>query len=300
MTETLCTGELLLKRSHPFQVDRNSLQLRILQRGMTLLKPGGRLVYSTCSLNPAEDESVIAAALHAFPDFHLVDVSEDHLRLKRRKGKSSWKVATKPPGESSMSWHDTYDDYVKSYELGQERQKPGDKLKPLPRSLWPPTPEDVEKLHLDRWYVDCGVGQSEADMYSMRLLPHDQDTGGFFVAVLQKSGNPSAPDESDQPTESSSAQAADVPEPTDESEAVEASEATPLVADEAGTSTVQLTNGKHSRSPSSSTPAAEPEAKRAKEEAAAAPERKPRRDPGFREDPYSYADVNHDEVKSVQ
>ena len=39
------------------------LQLRILTRGLELLVPGGRLVYSTCSLNPVEDEAVVAAAV---------------------------------------------------------------------------------------------------------------------------------------------------------------------------------------------------------------------------------------------
>jgi 16S rRNA C967 or C1407 C5-methylase (RsmB/RsmF family) len=41
------------------------LQLRILKRAMDMLKPGGRLVYSTCSFNPVENEAVIASALKA-------------------------------------------------------------------------------------------------------------------------------------------------------------------------------------------------------------------------------------------
>lgn len=38
-------------------------QLGILLRGLELLAAGGQLVYSTCSLNPIEDEAVVAAAL---------------------------------------------------------------------------------------------------------------------------------------------------------------------------------------------------------------------------------------------
>lgn len=40
-----------------------SLQLRIATRGAEQLAEGGRMVYSTCSLNPIEDEAVIAALL---------------------------------------------------------------------------------------------------------------------------------------------------------------------------------------------------------------------------------------------
>ena len=40
-----------------------SIQLAILQRGLELLEIGGKVVYSTCSLNPLEDEAVVAAAI---------------------------------------------------------------------------------------------------------------------------------------------------------------------------------------------------------------------------------------------
>lgn len=40
-----------------------SLQVRILLRAMKMLKYDGRIVYSTCSLNPVENEAVIAEAL---------------------------------------------------------------------------------------------------------------------------------------------------------------------------------------------------------------------------------------------
>ena len=44
----------------------HALQLAILSRGIELLGYGGRLVYSTCSLNPIEDEAVSFAASFPF------------------------------------------------------------------------------------------------------------------------------------------------------------------------------------------------------------------------------------------
>ena len=40
-----------------------SLQARLLDNAALLLKPGGRLVYSTCSLEPEEGETQVAALL---------------------------------------------------------------------------------------------------------------------------------------------------------------------------------------------------------------------------------------------
>ena len=51
-----------------------ALQREILDRAARLVKPGGRLVYVTCSLLRQEDEEQVTNFLHAHPDFFLVPI----------------------------------------------------------------------------------------------------------------------------------------------------------------------------------------------------------------------------------
>ncbi|RWM18906.1 MAG: RsmB/NOP family class I SAM-dependent RNA methyltransferase [Mesorhizobium sp.] len=53
-----------------------SLQARILASAARLVKPGGRLVYATCSMLPEENEDQVAAFLAAYPAFRAVPLSE--------------------------------------------------------------------------------------------------------------------------------------------------------------------------------------------------------------------------------
>jgi 16S rRNA (cytosine967-C5)-methyltransferase len=57
-------------------------QLAILQSAARMVKPGGRLVYATCSLLNAENEGVAEAFMQASPDFEKLDAAELLAQLK--------------------------------------------------------------------------------------------------------------------------------------------------------------------------------------------------------------------------
>jgi tRNA and rRNA cytosine-C5-methylases len=57
-------------------------QTAILDSAARLLKPGGRLVYATCSILPQENEAIAEAFSAAHPDFEMLDAGELLEQLK--------------------------------------------------------------------------------------------------------------------------------------------------------------------------------------------------------------------------
>ncbi|KAK4103491.1 S-adenosyl-L-methionine-dependent methyltransferase [Parathielavia hyrcaniae] len=141
-------------------------QVRILVRALQMLKPGGRVVYSTCSMNPVENESVVAAAIERCggPEkIEIVDCSDRLPLLKRKPGLRKWQIMDKSARQWS-SWEEV-EEYTKSTEDGIA---PGR----LVETMFPrPATSDCADLPLER----C-----------MRVYAHQQDTGGFFITALHK------------------------------------------------------------------------------------------------------------------
>ena len=185
-----CTGDGTT-RKHPevfarwevaLALRQHPLQLQIALRGAALLDVGGRMVYSTCSLNPIENEAVVAELLRRCGGaLQLLDGAHD--------------VATALAGgcAAGMTQWPVLDfglNRVESYAELQHRAharpattaagSAGDRRgagafagerRLYMRSMWPPSAAEAHRLQLQR----CA-----------RLLPHVSDSGGFFVALLTK------------------------------------------------------------------------------------------------------------------
>uniref|UniRef100_A0AAF5D209 tRNA (cytosine(34)-C(5))-methyltransferase n=1 Tax=Strongyloides stercoralis TaxID=6248 RepID=A0AAF5D209_STRER len=163
LCDVICSGDGTFRKNlgmwkdwSPLKaISLHKLQVSIARRGLELLKEGGLMVYSTCSLNPIEDEAVLAYLLQMFDgSVELVDVSDKLVGLKRSPGVNTWKVFDRDMNEYSK--YEDVPDFLKTA------------IKP---SYFPPPEEVCKNLHLNR---------------SFRVFPHQQNTGGFFIAVLKK------------------------------------------------------------------------------------------------------------------
>ncbi|MFO1414424.1 MAG: RsmB/NOP family class I SAM-dependent RNA methyltransferase [Burkholderiales bacterium] len=90
LVDAPCTGFGTLRRNPDLKwrqpesavAELNAKQAAILASAATLVKPGGRLVYATCSVLPDENEAIVAAFLAAHPEYAPGDAAAELARAK--------------------------------------------------------------------------------------------------------------------------------------------------------------------------------------------------------------------------
>lgn len=213
------------------------LQLEIAMRGISLLKVGGRMVYSTCSMNPVENEAVVAEILRrSGGSVELVDVSLELPELIRRPGLKTWKVKDKGlwlasykdvpiyrrsvilpsmfPNQSCrenpMSCDDAHEDVEvlvsdtgkenitnqsmrdQDYKSKEHETHCGNSQNTKVQTDTGVTADKLEEVSSESPAVEELDGDSKVEVsgfpleFCMRILPYDQNSGAFFIAVLQK------------------------------------------------------------------------------------------------------------------
>ena len=140
------------------------LQVSIAVRGAKLLTPGGKLVYSTCSIDPCENEAVIAEILRQCPWLELIEIDEKLVdSLVLNPGLNEWNIL---------------DQEGERCEIKNELPKlPNLKLQHL---CYRDRKKIAEELDDE---LETKISQN---LNLCRRLNHqDNNTGGFFVAILR-------------------------------------------------------------------------------------------------------------------
>ncbi len=83
LVDAPCSGLGILRRKPEIKYARtpedlvslSALQQKILETSAKYVKPGGEIVYSTCTINPGENEKVVESFLENNKDFELIDLN---------------------------------------------------------------------------------------------------------------------------------------------------------------------------------------------------------------------------------
>ncbi|WP_248924924.1 RsmB/NOP family class I SAM-dependent RNA methyltransferase [Paenibacillus hamazuiensis] len=95
LVDAPCSGEGMFRKEEdmakewePDDVRRYaSMQRELIAQAASMLKPGGRLVYSTCTFSPEENEAIIAEFIDGHPHFAVEPIPPEH---GLQRGRPDW------------------------------------------------------------------------------------------------------------------------------------------------------------------------------------------------------------------
>ena len=142
----------------------HKLQIEILKRGINLLKEGGIISYSTCSLNPIEDEAVVAEIMRNYNkngELEIIDIKKAFINtdIIPHNGLTDWKVMIEDKNDRNRL------NIIK--DINDPLYKENKSL--ISSSCFPQN--DIKNMGLEK----CN-----------RFFPNDSDTSGFFITLIKK------------------------------------------------------------------------------------------------------------------
>ena len=141
-------------------MELHPLQVQIAMRGISLLKVGGIMAYSTCTFNPIENEAVVSELLRRCGE--SIKILKCKLEgFKCGDGISHWPVYD----DQMREW--TLEEFIKtSSDRRKEAHILSEKMPPISKTMFPSNQKRLSRC--------------------LRVFPHYNNTGGFFVCLLKK------------------------------------------------------------------------------------------------------------------
>jgi NOL1/NOP2/fmu family ribosome biogenesis protein len=168
-------------------------QLQILTQAALMVRPGGRILYGTCTFAPEEDEGVIASFLEDAPDFEVSDLPQVPGLYP---GRPEWLGAPETLRKTGRFWPHKGPGHGHYYALLHRRGDPPDTLP----DLWKGDRVPGRILSLYRKTLGAALAQSppeegliltpEDDLYITPMAPHLWERlrvlrPGWWVASLR-------------------------------------------------------------------------------------------------------------------
>ena len=179
-----CSGDGTLRKNKmvrkkwkiEFGLENHFIQSKILDNAIRQCKNDGYIIYSTCAINPIENEAVVCNILEKYKDeIELINCSKKlrDMKIKFREGMIKWKVCIDIDKDKNYIWKEKYSD-VKNNRDGLIKESMFHEIYTYKNNHPSALFKFTDPLNLR----NC-----------IRIYSHENNSDCFFIALIHKKNN---------------------------------------------------------------------------------------------------------------
>ena len=179
-----CSGDGTLRKNKmvrkkwkiDFGLENHFTQIKILDNAIRQCKNDGYIVYSTCAINPLENEAVVCYILEKYKDeIELINCSKKlrDMKIKFREGLIKWKVCIDVDKDNNYIWKEKFSE-VKNDRNGLIKESMFHDIYTYKNNHPTALFKFTDPLNLR----NC-----------IRVYSHENNSDCFFIAVIHKKNN---------------------------------------------------------------------------------------------------------------
>ena len=179
-----CSGDGTLRKNKmirkkwriEFGLENHFIQRKILDNAIRQCKNDGYIIYSTCAINPIENEAVVCYIMDKYKDeIELINCSKKlrDMKIKFREGLIKWKVCVDIDKDNNYIWKEKFNE-VKNDRKGLIKESMFHDIYTYKNNHPTALFKFTDPLNLR----NC-----------IRIYSHDNNSDCFFIAVIHKKNN---------------------------------------------------------------------------------------------------------------